>query len=59
MKDSLKEKRLRRLEKIKTSLESEITRFGWIRDKRGLRYLPTEQYLRMEAYTEAMNYIKW
>jgi hypothetical protein len=59
MKELTKLKLQKKIADIKSGLEKEISRYGRIRDKRELRYLPTEFYLRMEEYSAALNYMKW
>jgi len=59
MRDQIKERLTKRVSKIVTTLEAEQARFGWIRDRRGMRYLPTDMFLRMEDYSAGLEYLKW
>ena len=59
MREQLKERLTKRIDKIVTSLEAEQQKLGWIKDRRGMRYLPTEMFLNMEDYSAGLEYLKW
>ena len=59
MRENIKEKLLKRIQKIQKTLEAEEKKIGWIKDRRGMRYFPTEYYLKMENYTEGLVYLQW
>jgi hypothetical protein len=53
-------KRLKdKIEKIKRTLTAEKRRLGCFDDSRGLRYVPTELYVKLGDFKEGLKYLKW
>lgn len=48
-----------KIEKIKRTLTAEKRRLGCFDDSRGLRYVPTELYVKLGDFKEGLKYLKW
>ena len=59
MKEKSKEKLLKKINKIRESFDLEYQKFGWVKDRRGMRYLPSEMYIKIEEYSEGLIYMNW
>jgi len=48
-----------KIKKIKSTLASEKRKFGTYDDSRGLRYMPTQYYIKLNDWSEGLKYVKW
>ncbi|HRJ31777.1 MAG TPA: hypothetical protein PLV21_18605 [Cyclobacteriaceae bacterium] len=48
-----------KIEKIKRTLTAEKRRLGCFDDSRGLRYVPTELYVKLGDFKAGLKYLKW
>jgi len=59
MTDKQVEKAKAKIKKIRATLAAEKRKIGCYDDSRGLRYLPTELYIKLADYSGGLTYLKW
>src|SRR5690606_20246296 len=59
MTDKQRQRLRDKIEKVKRTLTAEKRRLGCFDDSRGLRYLPTEMYVRLGDFDGGLKYLKW
>jgi hypothetical protein len=57
--DKQKQKIEEKIKRIKRALAGEKRRFGGFDDSRGIRYLPTELFIKLGDFDNGLKYLKW
>jgi len=56
----IQEQKIRdKIEKVRKTLLSEKRKYGWFDDSKGLRYLPTELFVKIGDYSGGLKYLNW
>lgn len=59
MTDKQKQRLKTKIKRIRATLAAEKRKFGCYDDSRGLRYLPTSHYIKLQDYKGGLVYLRW